>query len=316
MCGEMICGITGTNQGILRSETDDDKYCDSDMSHSIYRKCLKRSAAGYNSKTKRLAVKRIIMNHSYKKQFRGFTLIELLVVIAIIAILAAILFPVFARARENARRASCQSNLKQIGLGIHQYIQDYDESYPTGNGGVPAGAGNGGCLRLGGYHGMNCAPPTAGWGAIIQPYVKSWQIYQCPSETTRWETGTGRDNALDYFYNGHLSPDTASNAGVYPGIKASLLASPSNTLMNGDFITGDIDAKLWANGTAIAAGYRLDNPANTGNVRHLEGANYSFADGHVKWLKISAIATCTSGTTYFDAVCPAPNGSNYTFAVN
>src|SRR5471032_187855 len=65
-----------------------------------------------------------------RAKFKGFTLIELLVVIAIIAILAAILFPVFARARENARRASCQSNLKQIGLGFQQYSQDYDERFP------------------------------------------------------------------------------------------------------------------------------------------------------------------------------------------
>ena len=96
---------------------------------------------------------------------RGFTLIELLVVIAIIAILASILFPVFARARENARRSSCQSNLKQIGLGVMQYVQDYDETYPWGpnqDGGV--------------------APPTGTtrwstgywwWGEIIFPYTKS-----------------------------------------------------------------------------------------------------------------------------------------------
>src|SRR5690349_12144108 len=73
------------------------------------------------------------VNHAVakpKRSARGFTLIELLVVIAIIALLAAILFPVFARARENARRASCQSNLKQIGLGFHQYTQDYDDRLP------------------------------------------------------------------------------------------------------------------------------------------------------------------------------------------
>src|SRR3954469_17430376 len=90
---------------------------------------------------------------------RGFTLIELLVVIAIIAILAAILFPVFARARENARRAACQSNLKQIGLGIAQYTQDYDE-------------------RLPGVGGQNT---TYSWRSRIDPYIKSTQIFLCPS---------------------------------------------------------------------------------------------------------------------------------------
>ena len=82
----------------------------------------------------------------------GFTLIELLVVIAIIAILAAILFPVFARARENARRSSCQSNMKQIGLGFMQYTQDYDEQYPANR--------------------YNSACPTSavfGWGTVLQP---------------------------------------------------------------------------------------------------------------------------------------------------
>src|SRR4028119_825727 len=93
---------------------------------------------------------------------RGFTLIELLVVIAIIAILASILFPVFARARENARRSSCQSNLKQIGLGILQYVQDYDERYKPSSG----------------------ISYAYSWHTLIQPYVKSAQLFSCPSNTT------------------------------------------------------------------------------------------------------------------------------------
>src|SRR5690606_13298398 len=105
---------------------------------------------------------------------RGFTLIELLVVIAIISILAAILFPVFARARENARRASCMSNLKQIGLGIMMYTQDYDETYPR-------------CLQI-----DAATPPddirwVSGnywvWQQMIQPYVKNYQIFRCPSSS-------------------------------------------------------------------------------------------------------------------------------------
>src|SRR5438094_4972769 len=94
---------------------------------------------------------------------KGFTLIELLVVIAIIAILAAILFPVFARARENARRSSCQSNLKQIGLGMAQYTQDYDETYPI----MPYNGGAG-----------------PGLGAYLDSYIKSSQIWRCPSDST------------------------------------------------------------------------------------------------------------------------------------
>src|ERR1700744_4258814 len=100
---------------------------------------------------------------------KGFTLIELLVVIAIIAILAGILFPVFARARENARRASCQSNLHQLGLGMLQYTQDHDERFPAG---IP-NSGAGGANDISG----------AGWGESIYPYVKSAQIFVCPDDT-------------------------------------------------------------------------------------------------------------------------------------
>src|SRR5262249_34189184 len=100
---------------------------------------------------------------------RGFTLIELLVVIAIIAILAAILFPVFGRARENARRSSCLSNLKQIGLGIMQYTQDYDEQFPK----AWRGSANTGSAATDKYK----------WMDAIFPYVKSEQIFNCPSHT-------------------------------------------------------------------------------------------------------------------------------------
>jgi prepilin-type N-terminal cleavage/methylation domain-containing protein len=95
----------------------------------------------------------------------GFTLIELLVVIAIIAILSAILFPVFARARENAGRSSCQRNLKRIALGIFQYTQDYDEKFPI-------------------YRTAMSPPNPYAWSDIIQPYMQSLQLYQCPSEST------------------------------------------------------------------------------------------------------------------------------------
>ena len=114
---------------------------------------------------------------------RGFTLIELLVVIAIIAILAAILFPVFARARENARRASCQSNLKQLALGIIAYVQDYDEK-------LPIVLGNN-VNNDNGY----------GWAGSTQSYLKSTQILQCPSEPTPPGTTTSSTTFSDYWYN-------------------------------------------------------------------------------------------------------------------
>lgn len=119
-----------------------------------------------------------------RKPDKGFTLIELLVVIAIIAILAAILFPVFSSAREQARKTTCLSNLKQIGMGFHQYIADYDSRYPQ------ALAGN-----YGSYSQFATFPPGAdggtpssfvlhSWANVLQPYIKSTQVFSCPSQRT------------------------------------------------------------------------------------------------------------------------------------
>ncbi len=114
-----------------------------------------------------------------KNKARGFTLIELLVVIAIISILAAILFPVFARARENARRASCLSNLKQIGLGVMMYVQDYDEYYPVysyASGTTPEMPSSLWSNRGGGGYNWY-------WPAQLFSYTKSAQVFRCPSSS-------------------------------------------------------------------------------------------------------------------------------------
>jgi len=233
---------------------------------------------------------------------RGFTLIELLVVIAIIAILAAILFPVFARARENARRASCQSNLKQIGLGMAQYTQDFDERFPVL------------WADLNGDGAHSVAGQDFGWAALIQPYVKSTQILQCPSEPNSGNSSPLSVNYSDYFYNRNIS------SGATVSTSLSAVSFPSNTIMNGDYI-GNVTNLGWAasnhNGNS-ATTHNAGCPAAPATVgfnrtdngnpseRHLEGANYAFVDGHVKWLKQSA----------FGHGCTSPTGANATFDID
>ena len=222
------------------------------------------------------------MSQNIKK---GFTLIELLVVIAIIAILAAILFPVFARARENARRSSCSSNIKQIGLGFQQYIQDYDEKFPLVAGGGATGT---------------AGDVSQGWAIQMQPYLKSSQIFQCPSETnspanvSATVAGYGGQGYSDYWYNSRLA-----------GASQARIDQVSSTVINGDGengsaayafsgenitngITNDgstpaVSALVTTNPPPVAA---LSGGTNQAfGLRHLDGLNYGFADGHVKWYK-------------------------------
>jgi prepilin-type N-terminal cleavage/methylation domain-containing protein/prepilin-type processing-associated H-X9-DG protein len=209
---------------------------------------------------------------------KGFTLIELLVVIAIIAILAAILFPVFARARENARRASCLSNLKQIGLGMAQYTQDYDEHYPVyfpGNG-------------------ISGARPY-GWADAISPYVKSDQIFQCPSDPARPGANNPENSGYsDYAYNFwiggwrtvSLTPTRQS------GLSLSIFTQASLTVLLTDAAPQNAtNYTVGGNPESVNAPGELFNPVDTGRaylpgaIRHLDGANMAFADGHAKWYK-------------------------------
>ncbi len=227
-------------------------------------------------------------NSGFKVQKTGFTLIELLVVIAIIAILAAILFPVFGRARENARRSSCQSNLKQLSLGWLQYAQDYDERV------VPWSA-NG---TSGGYAFV--------WQEIVQPYIKSTQLLKCPSVDSETSTYTysafigGANPAppnrtLASLMNPSQSPIMADGRG-FPNEAALTEKSPG---WQYSFVIPDASGGqqgrgckfgTYVNGRQTGETTWGLSPARTraGSIYaelHLGGANYAFVDGHVKWSK-------------------------------
>ncbi|MBC7286871.1 MAG: DUF1559 domain-containing protein [Armatimonadetes bacterium] len=200
---------------------------------------------------------------------RGFTLIELLVVIAIIAILAAILFPVFARAREKARQASCQSNLKQIGLALAMYVQDYDERWPSGN---PVNNGDPGdtSLRLG----------WRGWISNgLRPYTKNQQLFQCPSRNSGWFADPWNNNQpVSYCYNyialwGYKETDIANS---YAGVSRVLVMWDSDNPWN-DCYPPNSSCGIE---TRDLAWYKSGNRTST--CWHNGMNNFLFADGHVK----------------------------------
>jgi len=203
---------------------------------------------------------------------RGFTLIELLVVIAIISILASILFPVFARARENARRASCLSNLKQIGLGLMQYTQDYDEKYPL------LGYADGDTIKY-----PDGTTSNNNWVLRIYPYVKSTQVFNCPSNSrTPWIGGSGGKNTSspNAVYSVSYGMNSRLINGGYSAISIASVEKVSQTLMFADSGGESPYAILDLYYTGPSSPRWVDD-------RHLDGANLVFADGHAKWKKMS-----------------------------
>jgi len=208
------------------------------------------------------------------KRSAGFTLIELLVVIAIIAILAAILFPVFARARENARKSTCQSNLKQLGMAAMQYAQDYDEIYPAV------------------YRRM---PDLYWWGDMLQPYIKNYQVLVCPSGS--WSTPNERPPSLpnplvcSYALPNIKQTDAGAAITPLPGASMAQVPEPADTIIFVDSTHIELFTPEATYNFTIAGPNGVTD-LGTGSyvrvaLRHMDGFNCAFADGHVKWLRQS-----------------------------
>ena len=199
--------------------------------------------------------------HLVSRRRTAFTLIELLVVIAIIALLAAILFPVFSRARENARKSSCQNNLKQIGVGFLQYTQDYDEMLPNGGGyDAVVDSGQWVTVTTAGSACSATAPCRPDLG-VVYPYVKSTQVYLCPSDSNK-------ARRLSYSANSQCFSTTTP---TYLGKAIADATRPTETILL-------VDEGLSLNDGYFAFGSASDFPS----IIHLDSANNLFLDGHVK----------------------------------
>lgn len=193
----------------------------------------------------------------------AFTLIELLVVIAIIAILSAILFPVFAQAREKARQTACASNERQISMGFLQYFQDNDEQFPFVKGDSP-------------------------WVTTMQPYIKSTDLLRCPNDdSTNWDTGTRKTS---YTLNGYLAPGNSndtqggnfSNLAMIQKPASLIFMAESMKTFNGNYFHAHVYNPPISTGHWNTATQR---PDDIDTARHTSGFNASYLDGHAKWAK-------------------------------
>jgi prepilin-type N-terminal cleavage/methylation domain-containing protein/prepilin-type processing-associated H-X9-DG protein len=220
----------------------------------------------------------------FPSKSRGFTLIELLVVIAIIAILAAILFPVFAKAREKARQTACLSNNKQMGYGLTMYTQDYDESLPVQ---IGDGAGGGSLGFVGATQGN--------WAKGIYPYVKNTQVFSCPNSVPYEIAGACQTGSVpivaSYLFNSVVMPNFRGGTAVnynYEGRSLAEMKNPSNTVflhewaMHSPCVLPRPRVIVGNTGyDGFAYGGRSDLAAYD-NV-HSGGSNLLYTDGHARY---------------------------------
>jgi prepilin-type N-terminal cleavage/methylation domain-containing protein/prepilin-type processing-associated H-X9-DG protein len=247
----------------------------------------------------------------------GFTLIELLVVIAIIAILAAILFPVFAQAREKARTASSGSNVRQLGLAVRMYVQDYDERFPFGGWFPPGNIG------------------TWEWQNTCAPYIKNKGIYYCPSSTddtedpkdpTAWSWNR---NPVSYLYNNQLGRDRVPK-------RDAAVTEPAACwmLVDGHSDWGGREGVDWMGrpqtvwlmedttfgaASSLVHGWLGWQGFTWGLPRHNGGANICYTDGHVKWQKVSpqnSYPTVAAGNAAFNTPDPCNGWFEKTYPYN
>jgi len=273
------------------------------------------------------------------RQRHAFTLIELLVVIAIIALLAAILFPVFARARENARKATCQSNLKQIGIGFAMYSQDFDEHYGMGTRTLTDPPSNA-CFPQTGHFGFQS------WMDDIYPYIKSYQLFMCPSGPPSINGGAtayaGQSDLTKYGYgaNGLVLPQIYASGvfnnqaactgfidAAHSPIALSAINNPSGTMMIGERGTWGLPDLTCPNPN-FAVGYDPAaatfqpggadySPVNyiatygsSPDYRHNGFGNFLFSDGHVKSFSMTQMGQLTNPASRGYAMTqPATGGS-------
>ena len=227
-----------------------------------------------------------------KKTSKGFTLIELLVVIAIIAILAAILFPVFSSAKEKARSSQCINNMNQMGKAMRMYLDNHNSTYP---GAVPLGAYQSATVYGYYFHGTDpSAKPSGSLFNIYEkgglwPYISGKGVYVCPSDYNQYcqrtsggvntNTKTSRPFGLSYSMNLHLT-----NTGIWGRfLKDTDVRVPSKTVL---FI--DEGVGCWHGGSLQPLcdghfGPNIDWPSKI----HYDGTNYTFCDGHAEWVKMS-----------------------------